>query len=307
MKYQFLILSYLCFGGLMSQTFKKDSILYTYPDYISSFSTSSSGKYIGLCVGSQKTVILDSGFKPVKEFEYDILWGGGYPSFSFDEKHVAYVEYGESSKVKIYNLVNGKTESMKVKATELSFFNHSAKLLISWNGHFNLYDLDKGKLKKNIFTVGEKPSWFFASYCLDERDEYLYSSTNRNTIDVFSTTDWSTLKSYGPFGGEIGNLRLMGDLLIFNVKQEVFVCHIKSGQTDRVAVDMEYISDIVIDTLGGKVYIAGNGVKLILLDPRTMKTSEVTPQPDEDCFGLLCLSRNRLLVGNNLKLVLYSR
>jgi len=308
MKHLLLFITTLVCSGIDGQQYIRKPFTSEQPDYASSFATSASGRYIGFSVGSEKSVLMDSAFNRLAEFTYDILWGGGGISFSYDEHYLAYKEYGDKQKVQIYNIRDKKTDHITINASHLEFYHTSPVLLISWNGHFSLYNYERKKLSKDVINVGESKGEFFASYCLAEHDSVLYTSTNKKTIEVYSTANWQKSKTFGPFPGEIENLRKSGNLLIFNIEQNIYTLNIQTGLTKNMEVSSSYVSDLCVSNSGEKVFIAGDSLDILALNLKDMSVEKVISNlENKQCFGIICLKNDTLLLGDYMRLVLYRK
>jgi hypothetical protein len=237
--------------GSYAQTFQKINELKDFGGDITSVKISKDDNFYAFSESSWKTYLTDSNLKVIREFNYDGLWGGGGPDFSFDNQYMAFVKFGEhSDTLSLYNLKNAELIDIPTEAYNLKFFHHSNKVLYTRNGHFNSYELEKKKHLKNVFKVGTSPTQFFSSYCISANDSLVFASTSDGHIAIYTTNTWQKTAQLGPFG-DISNLCYLekSKALLFNIGNQIYTYDLSTNSIRvKFKVNLTYISDIVAGT-----------------------------------------------------------
>ena len=241
MKYLlFISFTILIFDNAHSQIFLKKSELKSVSGYIYGIKASKDQKYYSFSASSWETCLIDTSLNIIKEFKYDALWGGGGPDFSFDSKYLAFVNFGEEKdSICIYNMQNSEIQNIPTNAYNLKFFHKSHKILFTKDGKFNIYDIEKSQMFKNIFNVGSLPNGFSSSFCISSNDSIIYATTVGGLIALYSTDGQRKLTELGPFGN-ISNLTLLdkSGKIIFSVNDSVLIFDISANKiTERMKVD----------------------------------------------------------------------
>lgn len=302
-----LLLSLLFNGVLSAQELKKSDLINEQTGYISGICASPNDSLYAFSVASWRTLILDHSFKPIRQFEYFAMWGGGGPSFSYDNQYLSFKTFGEPDTLFIYSLNSPDSTMLTMDVQTVQFFNTSNDVLTMWNGYFSIYNLATEKLTKDVVNVGQNRTEFSSYFYLTSNDSLLIATSSDFTLDIYTTKDWKIKETLFQADEEISDVTGNDERVAFSVNNVVYIYDLQSKkEVASFSTPMGYIGDLTL--VGDDLYIAGTEYNFVIkYNITTAKTSKVAKlkHKRKKSFSVKPLKDGRVLIGDYSHLRLY--